>query len=137
MFDARTRARLQQRDVCKALGISASTLSEAERVAHGSSQVARFAALYQVSAQWLTTGDGLMDEADANLFTPRLSPAATELAQRFDAAPPAAKRILYAVLLDEIRKVTPPADSPTQPPDEPPTAAPLLTTGTGRGRRRA
>lgn len=49
---------MSQTDVCKALGISQSTLSDAERVASGSSLTVRFAQLYKVSAQWLADGIG-------------------------------------------------------------------------------
>jgi len=58
MFEARTEAGLSQTAVCKALGISQSTLSDAERVAAGSSLTVRFAQLYKVSAQWLADGAG-------------------------------------------------------------------------------
>lgn len=58
MHEARTDAGLSQTAVCKALGISQSTLSDAERVASGSSLTVRFAQLYGVSAQWLADGVG-------------------------------------------------------------------------------
>lgn len=58
MFLARTEAGLTQQDVCDKLKISQGTLSEAENSAQGSKHVAQFAALYGVSANWLSTGRG-------------------------------------------------------------------------------
>lgn len=58
MFDARMASKLSQIEVCNKLSISQSTLSDAERVANGSSHTPRFAALYGVHARWLATGEG-------------------------------------------------------------------------------
>lgn len=63
MFEARSDAGLSQVAVCKALGISQSTLSDAERIANGSSLTVRFARLYKVSPQWLADGAGERSDA--------------------------------------------------------------------------
>jgi transcriptional regulator with XRE-family HTH domain len=58
MFDARTRAKKTQMEVCGKLKISQGTLSELENSANGSSRTVEFAQLYGCSARWLATGDG-------------------------------------------------------------------------------
>lgn len=138
LYEARVAAGLSQRDACRALGLSPPTLSEAERYSQGSSHVARFARLYGVSAEWLSTGQGVREaHGQVDAFGPRLSPAALEIAQQFDAAPADRKRVLYAVILDEIRRLSRPAETPTPAPAEPPSAAPRPSTGKGRAPRPA
>lgn len=58
MFEARKAAGMTQQAVQKAIGVSQSTLSEAENKAHSSGLVAEFAALYKVDPLWLATGAG-------------------------------------------------------------------------------
>jgi hypothetical protein len=77
--------------------------------------------------------DGVQDLEAPDVFGPKLTPAALELAQRFDEVPPAAKRHLYAVLLSEIRR----ASTHTPRPAEPPSVAPRAPTRTARGKSRA
>lgn len=58
VWEARTEAKLTQKDLCKAAGMAQSTLAEAETTAHGSSFTAQIAAATGVSAEWLASGVG-------------------------------------------------------------------------------
>lgn len=58
MLQARESAGLTQKQVCEALGMSQSTLSELEREAGKSGRTVELARLYGVSAEWLATGEG-------------------------------------------------------------------------------
>lgn len=58
MLAARREARLTQVQVCKALDIAQSTLSELESIANSSGKVVEFAALYGRDPLWLATGEG-------------------------------------------------------------------------------
>jgi DNA-binding XRE family transcriptional regulator len=75
MRSARQRAGLSQAAVCRHLGLSQGTLSEAERIAHGSSRVTEFAELYQVNPHWLATGHGDMDNPPGRGVSRAMSPA--------------------------------------------------------------
>ena len=122
MYEARTAAGLSQVAVCKELDISQGTLSEAERLAYGSSHTVRFAALYNVSAHWLANGTGprVVAEpvpAEDAYYTERFSLAASTLARDFDLLPPGReKEVLYHKLRDQIRVASRPALSPEPPP---------------------
>jgi transcriptional regulator with XRE-family HTH domain len=59
MFQARERAGLTQVDVCQRLEISQGTLSGLELSAASSGKVVEFAKLYDVDAEWLSTGRGI------------------------------------------------------------------------------
>ena len=63
MLEARRAAKLTQVQVCKALDIAQSTLSELETTANSSGKVAEFAALYQRHPLWLATGEEASSEA--------------------------------------------------------------------------
>lgn len=66
-------------------------------------------------------------------FGPQPSLAAQEIARSFDAIEDqVAKRRLYALLLDEIRR----ASAPSRPPDAAPKTAPVPTQAAARGRSR-
>jgi len=60
LFAARTYAKLSQTALARAVGMSQSTLAEAESTAQGSSKTAQIAAVTGVSAQWLADGHGPM-----------------------------------------------------------------------------
>lgn len=60
MREAREAIGLSQSMVAEKLGISQGTLSELERTAKGTSHIVAFASLYDVSPEWLATGEGLM-----------------------------------------------------------------------------
>ena len=122
MYEARIAAGLSQVAVCKELGISQGTLSEAERLAYGSSHTVRFAALYNVSAHWLAIGTGprvVAEPAPAEdaYYAERFSQAAMTLARDFYLVPMGREReILYHKLRDQIRVASRPALQPDQPP---------------------
>lgn len=65
MLQARERAGFTQMQVRQRLKVSQGTLSELERMAHGTKRLIEFAALYGVDATWLATGKGEMDGATA------------------------------------------------------------------------
>lgn len=58
MWRARNAAGLTQQQACRAVGVSQSTLTEAESTGTKSGHVAQFAKLYGVDAHWLATGEG-------------------------------------------------------------------------------
>ena len=62
MIRARLQAGLSQTQVCQSLGLAQSTLQSAETSTQGSNDTARYAALYNVSALWLTDGTGQMTD---------------------------------------------------------------------------
>lgn len=57
LHQARKRAHMTQAALCKAVGISQSTLSELEHDAQGSSHTATLARALNVRAEWLATGE--------------------------------------------------------------------------------
>lgn len=57
---ARKHAKLTQRALAQAVGISQGTLSELETIGHGSAYTYQLAATCGVNPQWLATGDGGM-----------------------------------------------------------------------------
>lgn len=79
MYRARVYAGLTQMAVRDALGVSQGTLSELEASASSSGRVVEFAALYQVDASWLATGNGI--EPPSSLATIDLRPDPDRIAE--------------------------------------------------------
>ena len=98
MYDARTKAKLTQHQVCIKLKIAQSTLSELERGAAGSSRTVAFATLYGCSAQWLADGAGQADvPADRGL-----SAAALAIAAHYDKSTPKEQAMIARALAVDI-----------------------------------
>jgi len=60
LLAARTHARLTQPALAKAVGMSQSTLAEAEKTGQGSSYTTQIAKICDVDSDWLATGNGEM-----------------------------------------------------------------------------
>lgn len=87
MHQARKHAKLTQIQAGKKIGVSQSTLSEAENESHSCTFVVRAAAVYKVSALWLEKGEGhMLDTGD--FFAPQPSKAIQELVIAFESIPP-------------------------------------------------
>jgi transcriptional regulator with XRE-family HTH domain len=82
VFQARTRARLTQPQLAKAVGMSQGTLGELEYNAHSSRFTAQIATACNVRAEWLATGEGPLVDAST------LSPDIIDLAAKMSALPP-------------------------------------------------
>lgn len=61
MHEARLRAKMTQVQAAKRLGVGQSTIVDAERVALGVPWVVAAARLYNVSAEWLSMGEGSIE----------------------------------------------------------------------------
>ena len=125
--------------VCKELGISQGTLSEAERLAYGSSHTVRFASLYKVSAQWLANGTeprvvADLTPADESYYVDRFSAAARSLARQFDSVPDGEGKIRLLAKLEGLIRV---ASKPRTPSVQSATVEPPPPSGEARGRSRA
>lgn len=104
MFDARTRAGLTQSFVAQKIGVTQGTLAELEKKAEGSSNTVQLARLYSVSAWWLATGEGSMDEAS------NLSSEAQHAAELIDELPTQKDReTALAMLIYFLRRGAPPS----------------------------
>ena len=57
---ARKHAGLNQVQLAKAIGVSQSTIAEAEKAGQGSSKTTQIASVCRVDAHWLATGEGSM-----------------------------------------------------------------------------
>ena len=105
LVQSRKRAKLTQVRLAQLVGMAQCTLSEAERVALGSSHTAQLARVLGVNSVWLATGKGSWNDnegAGQSLFlpfptvegfmaqtapgkqTPALSPLAQELGEQLD-----------------------------------------------------
>jgi transcriptional regulator with XRE-family HTH domain len=137
MHAAREQAGLTQEQVRGKLGISQSTLSEAEGPSSaGSSYVVHFAKLYGVRPEWLAMGEGDMRSSEAVLPPEAMVGAdlALSLATRFAKLPEvhpgdgSLKRGLYNALMGEIdrweREGAPHEEAGSEPPAPSPTEAP-------------
>lgn len=76
---AREKARLTQPQLAQAVGMSQSTLAEAEGVGHSSSFTVRIAEFCGVSALWLESGEGNMLDSSTWPFTLELLGAVNSL----------------------------------------------------------
>lgn len=88
MFKARKAAGLSIEQVAKKVGVSVSTLSQAENEGQGSALVVQFADLYGVSPWWLAVGQEPMRLASAE----DLSHEALRIARQIDAIKDPANR---------------------------------------------
>lgn len=86
MVAARKHARLTQVQLAKAVGVSQSSIGEAEKKGLGSSYTPQIAVVCGVDAHWLATGEGQMvpDATQPMPGGPRLSAHALLLAECFD-----------------------------------------------------
>lgn len=87
LFAARSDAGLSQEEVVKSVGMSQSTLSEAEISGKRSGFTSQLAALYKVHPTWLATGKG-RKEVDAQLSAPPEPPARDPILDDLDALEP-------------------------------------------------
>ncbi len=82
LFEAREQAGMTQREAAAKLGISQSTLSEAETLADGSTYVVHMARLFNCDPYWLA-----MDEGTPYPASKQYSVQAADLARAFDLMP--------------------------------------------------